>query len=329
MKPPVFFMVIILLLATSTLQASAGIGDDIKDKAISAFVEKLLSQKCWDGDWNVANKHGKPAKSVKKDGHIRAWIDIVGFREESILNGTHYVNGSAKDFAIVKREEWHTPVNGQVVSFRTTYNVFDSGDYTIATTTTMFYWRYKVKTLIGYKWVNVYEGPLTVSSTVLSPERFTGRLENVTAKVQVHNRSTNSVAYLSIPMTDNLTMVQVTYNGSTVSRHDQLGRVIHNEKGTELVNFTREDLPTWIKDVDQSVIDHQGRYITILDDDFNASLLDIVLISPYETLSVTDYEIVEVDDRVHMPITLLKVVALGVIGAALIYLMAGVLIRTL
>lgn len=332
MKPPVFFIIVIILLTSSTLQASAGISeitDDIRDKMISEFVKTLLSQKCWDGNWNVADKQGTSKAPIISNRHIRAYVDIVGFREEAVINGTHYINGSAKHFAIVKRKAWHTPVNGNKVSFRTKYAIFDHNGTTTAITTTWFHWKYKVKTLLGSRWVHVHEGPLRVTTTVPSPERFTGRLQNVTAKIRVHNRSVNPVAYLTIPSMENLTMVKVTYNESMIARHDQLGRVIQNRKGTELVEFTREDLPTWIKDKGQSVIDHQGRDITIFGDNFNASLLDVVLVSPYETLTVTDYEITEVDDRVHIPVPLLKVVAFGVIGAALIYMVAGVLIRAL
>ena len=331
MRPSIFFILIFLMLA-STVQASAGLDgvvDGMKEKAISAFVEDLLSQKCWDGDWNVADKEGKPTKSVKTDRHIRAWIDIVGFREESILNGTRYVNESAKDSAIVKRKAWKTPINGYVVSFKTTYNIFDHSGNTTATTTTMLHWKYKVTTLFGSRWVHVYEGPLTVSYTTPSPERYDEILQEATAKIHVHNRSVNPVAYLTIPSMENLTLVRATYNGSSISRHDQLGRVITNDRGTELVEFTREDLPTWIKDENQSVIDHQGGAITIFDDAFNASLLGVVLVSPYGTRTVTDYEITEVNDRVSIPMILLKVVACGAMGAVLIYIVVGVFLRAL
>ena len=331
MKPQVFFAIIIILLAANTLQASARVDeitDDIRDKAISKFVETLLSQKCWDGDWNIANETGKPVKSVKKDEHIRSWIDIVGFKEEVIINRTHYVNGSAKDFAIVETKAWHVPINGRVVSFRTVHSISDNDGNTTATQTTTFHWKKWMCGKDGFHW-NSYREELQVSVTVPSPEKFTRRLQNVTTKVQVHNRSVNPVTYIFIPSMDNLTLVRATYNGSRITRHDQLGRVIKNDKGTELVEFTRDTLSTWIKDKNQSVIDHRGREITIFGDDFNLSLLDVVLVSPYETRTVTDYEIIEVNDHIKVPVSLLKVVAFGVIGAALIYLTLGVLIRAL
>lgn len=325
------------------LPAVAMLGDVVNatEEAIeiAEWVTDLIAQKCWEGNWSVADKHGTPIKNIKSDEHIRAWINITGFEEESIINGTHYVNGSAKDFAIVERDAWYTSVGGTVVSFTTEYSIGDSiignatnnkTNTTTASQTTNFHWKYWVPTFpIGGYWVHVYEGPLIVSCTVPSPKNLTSRILDVNIDVKIYNHSINPVTYINIPEIEDVMITRVTYNNSTISRYSQIGWVTQNERGTELVEFVDHEIPVWDKDEDQTEIDHQGGFVTILDPDFNVSKLNIKFIAPYEVRNATTFSVQKVSGHASVPIEVFKLI-LTLIGAiAFLILLIGVIKRSI
>jgi hypothetical protein len=341
MYPRVFFIVIILLVSVCGCGEASLIGDAVN---VTEFVKDVMCQEYWDGDWTIASEQGKPVKNVKSNKHIRAWIDIIGFKNESIINDTRYVNGSAKAFAIVRRDAWHTPVNGVVVSFTTAYSIDDSmtanatnneTNTTTATQTTNFHWKYKVCTMYGCHWVHVYEGPLTVSSTVPAPENFTTRIPDVCVHIKSYNRTVAPITYIHIPIENHPSMKdvmisRVSYNGSHISRYDQAGWVMKNDRGTEHVEFVDGGvLPSWTKDGNRSVIDHCGRFITVFDPHFNLSLLNISLHTPYETRHISNYSIETVTNNAKVNVPLLKVIALLIISFMMLIIILKVVKRAL
>lgn len=327
MRPLLFFFAILLIVSIPSVEA--GVIDDAK---VVEFVTDLFGRSYWDGDWRIASDHGKPIKNVKSSGHIRAWIDIIGFRNESIIDGVRYVNGSAKDFAIVKRDAWHTSVDGVVVSFTSTYNIADYNNTTTATQSTTFHWKYKKCALCG--WTHVYEY-LTVSHTAESPENFTTRIPDVCVYVKSYNRTVAPVTYIYVPIENTSSMKdvmisRVSYNGSTVSRYDQVGWVMKNDRGTEYVEFVDDGVsPLWCKEDNQSLIAHCGRLVTVFDLDFNESLLNVSLHTPYETRYITNYstDIVTGNGKVNIP--LVKIILLLIGSAMVIIILLKVVKRAL
>lgn len=264
-----FFLVMILLSSN----ASAGFWD-------YAGPFSILGEEVFDGDWSVADKHGTPVERVKNDQHIRAWIDIIGFENESIINGTRYVNGSAKDFAIVRRDAWHTPVSGTVVSFESTYSISDSVyNTTTATQTTSLHWKYKVYTPLGSYWVRVYEGPLTVSCTVESPEKFNNSLgSNYEITITSYNNSVTPYTLIYIPNRVNIIKHGVHYKNDTAEWHNLTGLVQENDKGTEHVEFFNTS--AFIIDENETIT-KRAEYFVINEAPLNWSLLNIIVYTPY------------------------------------------------
>lgn len=123
---------------------------------------------------------------------------------------------------------------------------------------------------------------------------------------------------------------RVSYNGSNVSRYDQVGWVMENDRGTEHVEFVDGGTnPLWCKDDNQSVIDHCGRLVTVFDPDFNESLLNISLHTPYETRYITNYstDIVTGNGKVNIPLA--KIILLLIGSAMTIMLLVKVIKRAL
>jgi hypothetical protein len=108
--------------------------DATTDDEIIDYLSDLPNQEYFDGDWDIASEEGTPVIIWKDNCYgadecvitISAWIDIIGFRNESIINGTRYINGSGKDFVIVRRgAEYHTPGDCVFVSFKSELFIYD------------------------------------------------------------------------------------------------------------------------------------------------------------------------------------------------------------
>ena len=290
------------------------------------FVTDLFDREYWDGDWEIASDHGKPMKDIKRTDNSWAWIDIVGFENESIIDDIRYVNGTPRSFAIVKYDSGYSvPENCEFVSYDVELKVIDTEwDHKNDTTEAILHTKFVYKEWICYVIPNFgkfcyweyYTEKITISCTVDSPETFATRIPDVQVHITSYNRSVNPVTYIYIPTENHSSMKDVMisrvyYNGSNITRYDQTGWVMENPKGTEHVEFVDDGaLPSWVKDGNQSMIDHCGRLVTVFGQDFNISLLNISLHTPYETRYATNYTIDEVEDNAKVNVPLLKVILL-------------------
>lgn len=320
-----FFLFFVALLVVSP--ASAGTMETINDVAkvvnntieITNFVADLLSQKNWDRDWKVATDEGKPRKIVKSRDHLRAWISITGFRNESRINGTRYVNGAAKDFAIVQRSEWHTwEPEMVVVSFKSNLNIIDSivlngSNTTTATQRTDLHWKYWKNKLLGSGyWINEYED-LTVSCTVEAPENFTTQIPGINITITRFNRSFKDVTYIDVPTANHPSMQDVMsvvadYNGSKLRRYDQIGWVCKNTCGAEFVEFVDNGLPLWVMDDNQTTIHHCGKSIIVSTENFNISKLNISIHTPYESVNLSNFTVTDVSGSTVISVPILRII---------------------
>lgn len=326
MRPLLLFISILLLIANASASCS--------NEEIIEYLSDLPNQECWDGDWEIASEHGKPIKNIRSDNHIRGWIDIIGFREMCVINGTMYVNGSARDFAIVESDAWHTPIDGRVVSFISSQAIVDGYGSTTAIQYTSFGWEYKVCTIYGCKWKSVYESQ-TISYSTPSPEKYDIRIQDVPIHITVCNRSFQPLTHILIPETTSPLMTGVMdacvrYNGSNISRYDQVGFVVDNDRGTEYVEFVPFDSASWIADDNQDSIGHFLGAATTNDPDFNVSKLQIRMRTPYETRNATNCTIttIEEDAPIELNVPLIRVLALLVGSGIAIIALVGVTTRT-
>lgn len=265
MKPTLLFFLVFVLISQN---ASAGWLPTPFD---------IIDEKVFDEDWEVADNIGEPIKVVKSDGHIRGWIDIVGFRKMCVINMTEYVNGSPKDFAIVKRDAWHTPINGEVVSFVTSASTIDEVGYTTAIQDTEFHWKYKVYTLFGSYWKHVYEYQ-TITYSTRSPDTFNNSIDDYEITITSYNNSVTPYTLIYVPPRDNIIKQSVHYKNDTVSWYDLTGLVNENNRGTEHVQFLDE---TGFAIDENKTIHRRAEYFVINEAPLNWSLLDVRVFTPY------------------------------------------------
>jgi len=237
----------------------------------------ILNEKVFDEDWSIADKIGNPVKDVKSSGHIRGWIDIIGFRNMSVVGGGRYVNGTPESFAIVKRDAWHTPVDGKVVSFKSVSSIDDHYNYTTAVQKTTFHWKYKVCGLFGCHWVHVWEY-LTVSYTAESPEVYNNTIDYYEITITSYNNSVTPYTLIYVPERYNIIKQSVEYKGNTTSCYNLTGLVKTNDRGTEHVRFLNEPGATLDKN---ETITRRAEYYVINEAPLNWPLLNISVYTPY------------------------------------------------
>ena len=237
----------------------------------------ILNEKVFDEDWSIADGIGDPVKDVKSSNHVRGWIDIVGFRNMSVIDEVRYVNGTPSTFAIVKRDAWHTPIDGVVVSFTSTSSVDDHYNYTTAAQHTSFHWKKRVCTIFGCRWKHYYEH-LTVSYTTESPEVYNNTINDYEITITSYNNSVTPYTLIYVPGRYNIIKKIVEYKGNTTSCYNLTGLVKTNDRGTEHVRFLNEPGAT----LDENeTITRRAEYYVINEAPLNWSLLNISVCTPY------------------------------------------------
>ena len=257
----------------------------------------ILDEKVFDGDWNVADKHGAPiinyemnwqTSGCKYHPTLRGWVHIVGFENESRINGTRYVNGTPRSFAIVKSgSEWWLPKGAVFISFNnmvyTTDTVWDAHN----NTTTAFQlselsWKYLVCWADGdgnthCYWVYV-DDSLLISYTVDSPETFNNSFGNYEITITSYNNSVTPYTLIYAPPRWNIIKQSVHYKNDTASWYNLTGLVKENDRGTEHVRFLNE---TGFVIDENETITRRAEYFVINEAPLNWSLLDIHVYTPY------------------------------------------------
>lgn len=251
---------------------------------------EINNETFFDGDWSVAADTGTPIKNWKHSTHISAWINITGFRNESIINETRHVNGSAKDFAIVKKfAKYQMGHRERKVSFKSTCSISDSyvlnktNTTTATQTSTLVYQVKKPRLLGGYKWVTQTPEKLTVSCTVESPETFNNTITDMKIIITSYNNSVTPYTLIYIPYHWKIIKETVEYKNNITHYKNKTGWVTTNSMGAEHVRFLNNTLhiedPTF-------TVTRCAEYYVINEAPLNWSLLNISVFTPY--VEITD-----------------------------------------
>jgi len=256
----------------------------------------ILNEKVFDDDWSIADDPGKPIVVWKDNCYgssdcaitISAWIDIKGFRNESTINGTRYVNGSARDFAIIERgAKHHTPGNCVFVSFESVlvsvidYEYDDGHIVTSATQESTFVYKEWICYWVGlieFCYWQYYTDIFRVSYATDAPYEFNNTINNYEITITSYNNSVTPYTLLYMPSRENIIKQSVQYRNDTASWYNLTGLVKTNDRGAEHVRFLNETGYT----IDENeTITRRSEYFVINEAPLNWSLLNISVYTPY------------------------------------------------
>ncbi len=243
----------VLILGVFIIPVHANSFDDLN----SAYVSSVLQL--------PAIGDAKPDKIEQSSGHIRGWIDIVGFKEVAKLNGSevNYINGTPSDKAIIQYASWAiitVPVCSIDIKNSVTKTI--SGSNTIANLNIKLVWYSKHCVKNGCTCVEHNESA-SFSDVEESPVQYPA---SSVPQLTVHEFKNSSKALLEVNIDDTVTSYTVSSGNGSVVRHLQVGQVMYSKKGVPYANFTRS-LPVW-KSTGHGVY-HQWNDITLDNNNFS------------------------------------------------------------
>ncbi len=201
----------------------------------------------------------------RQQGHIIAWIDIIGFKNQIKENGTYYIRGNPEDGAVVRYGFTHD-IKENFDSIDGSISYSQSGNNLIASLTVVLKWHVWCRSKTS-SWIC---GRPTETKTFQDIEIIPAIYPNISiSEIKVHTSKNSTKAIIEVD-TDNFATgyTLITANGS-VSRLDKIFQVSFTAKGIPYGNES-SIIPIW--KIAGNGISHQGNDI-ISDSDnisFNA-----------------------------------------------------------
>jgi hypothetical protein len=216
-------------------EAQAESGFDRLNEAFVSDVSQLPA---------VDDSRLSPDRAQQSSGHIRAWIDIVGFREIARMNisgaQTDYINGTPSDFAVVRYDVWGVgSACGYII--KKSVNTYTSGDKTVSVLKVELTWYSLQCTKSGCTCVE-HKDYASFSDSEHNPVQYpTSSIPQIT----LHRFENCTTPRLEVFTDDTITSFNVTTKNGSVSRHMQTGQVMYSPKGVPYANFTK-NYPVWM-----------------------------------------------------------------------------------
>jgi hypothetical protein len=293
--------------------SSASAYNDTEFDSIFDILNYEMAENAWD---IFQSQPYHPDKTIQVNGHVSAWVDIVGFKNMTQIDGINYIPGNPADYAVVQYDiqhdisgiEWW---NWNVDYLKDDLDISVSNGTVIATLNTDLKYHHsilKCRALpVPRCWISKTYYYETAQFYDSEPSPFlydcgTG-LENLTVFITIYNNSVSPKTYVYVPADDYLTHYSVQYGNDTVTHHLKKGTVEYTDKGMAYVNLTESD--SWKIDGNTSAVGRIHDYAVIKTAELNQSMLNISASSAYDTVYLDNFNISVVEyspDRPFQPI---------------------------
>ncbi len=243
------------------------------------------------------NKPLKYAENWQKKGrYTEATLSIEGFKGISEIDGVEYINGSARDNAIVHYETRNTAPFGAGQTSELTYEENNSSLTAFLTVKTSYY--AKKSSTIRVKGISIPVPSISKESetemfyvTSPAPVQFPKTIEP-SAYITYYNNSYNPHAIVDLTNTPGIVKEDFQYNGSTATHFKLIGWKTSKPNGIEYTNFSKVN--TWKFEGDQ--LSGSGNQLYIKGK-FRPEKLNTTVTTPYGSIKVTDYTYAEIPDE--------------------------------
>lgn len=273
----------ILFLVYALPQASAS------DLEIYNIFVSMLSSKYIDSISDLPHSDGVPEKNVQSSGHIKAWIDIVGFRDMVRDNGTDYVPGNPADYAIIQNDAWGV-FQCSICGYDIIKNVQKqtSGSYTRVTMDLKMTWYEKICGENGCFCIEHIEYA-SFSDLEKSPEIYP-RLKDGPVFITIYNTTFEPKTGVRFRV-ENATKTRISYQNSSLAYYEQIAHVEYTNKNVPFGNMTL--IESWERKGEE--ISHIGDEI-IINGTVEPQEVIVQAFTPYETMTLTNYTV-----HIHNP----------------------------
>jgi len=171
--------------------------------------------------------------------HIRAWVDIVGFRNLSKNGEEYFINGDPVNMAIVQYDA-KAMVSGSVQELTPTLTITTNNNYTVASLTVYLYWE-TMQCYDGDCWEVPHHETATFQDVEVAPKQINKtRNTNIEVTVKEQNFTIINTTEISIKI-DNMVYDRYlikTNNGF----YEKVNRVWHVESTPKGIYFANESI---------------------------------------------------------------------------------------
>lgn len=187
---------------------------------------------------------GNPEINWQKQGHIEAWIDIVGFKNLSKENGTFYISGDPENLSIVQNGAqgvFSCEICGY--NIKKTVQTSTSGANTVATLSIKMIWYSKHCGKNGCTCVEHIEFAM-FNDVEKSPEQF-DRVLNPQVNITEYNNSVNPRTEIQLTLNSPaLAFINYTYNGNYIINYKMSAHVEKTPKDVYFANVSAANIWT-------------------------------------------------------------------------------------
>lgn len=225
--------------------------------------------------YDLPSSTGIPEMNWQSSGHIRAWIDITGFRQMIRDNGIDYIPGSPEDFAIVQYDA-KAKVPGSVTKLLKSVQVLQENNFSIATLAVDLYW----KSTICDKnscWEVPHHDKAQFSDSEVSPKQFIFP-GNQSVTLRNYTGSMYKPQVLNFKISPGIISINITTNNGSIKQYFKAGQVAYTPKNIAYLNLISTDH-----------YEQSGRDISKLNNEYvlNSNLSSIEFFTPYGKLNVS------------------------------------------
>ena len=240
-----------------------------------------------------------PDKTVQQSGHIRGWIDIVGYDNMTMIDGVYYVPGAPEDHVIVEHKIWDEGLiwNNNLDFIKITdERIFQDGNNITAEIDTHLLWHRSTLKCSGIPprcWIHkkYYHEYVTFIDTEIAPKTFiSSEYSNVSVDVVIYNNSVSpktSLKVLNVP--ENTISINYTYDNESIIHYKGIATQEYTDKNCPYMQINSTDI--WKDDGNLSQF---NGFVIIPSMNYSTDNLTVTVNSPYEAYIVDNVTVYEV-----------------------------------
>jgi hypothetical protein len=219
----------VLIFLSFSIPARAGLLETINESYVDSVNDLPAAQ-------------GSPAIAWQQQGNIRAWVDIVGFRDLAFINGAFYVPGDPANYAIVQYDAKGTPP-GIFDSIKKTVSVSGSGNNIIASLHVILKWHTIYCDNKGCYVNGRFTEEKDFTDSEISPRPFYSDAESVRVHDIEYNHSIIVQRLLYLNTSPLITKYNVSIPNGSINHRLQIAQIYYTKKGIPYANYSVFD--TW------------------------------------------------------------------------------------
>ena len=308
-----FLKLFTLFLLTLLILPNPVSGEEFQD------IFCILNESVWTGDWDDMKNPHKPQKNVIREKHTYGWMDITGYDREVMVDNITFVCGEPLqknynklevlplypfskhykrmiiDGVVIFYDSWHAkfyPKNKRVMNvtdFSRTLSVSKNHTHISAKLKIEMVW-WQTYCRKGSSVIITTRETIILRDSIERPLVYPALVENNTIDITEYENNISNYSLIKIPRQDGVVFTNFSYKDHSVLRVNKLGIIREGVDGNLTLQFLN-DTQAWIVDANQSVIGSHDGGVVIHETPVNLSLLNVTLSSPYESLTINNYNI--------------------------------------